>query len=153
MARAAQIGSGAWGAAPGEHVPPVDREIEGARVVVVDDSEDNLDWMSLALHEAGAQVRGAASAREAWEMVAAGDVDVVVSDLSMPDKAGYWLVRMMRASTKLKRVPALAVSAYSTSQVAGAASAAGFDAFLQKPLDPTTLVTTVRALLHQAGVR
>ena len=126
----------------------MDREIEGARVVVVDDSEDNLDWMSLALHEAGA-----ASAREAWEMVAAGDVDVVVSDLSMPDKAGYWLVRMMRASTKLKRVPALAVSAYSTAQVAGAASAAGFDAFLQKPLDPTTLVTTVRALLHQAGVR
>lgn len=131
----------------------MDRELTGARVVVVDDAEDSLDWMALALQEAGAEVLGAASAREAWGMIQDGDVDCVVSDLSMPEKAGYWLVRMMRASTRLKRVPALAVSAHAASQVARAACAAGFDAFLPKPLDPDLLVDTVGAMLRQAGAR
>lgn len=127
-------------------------ELAGLTIVIVDDHEDSLEWMRLALEHAGAEVLSAPSAQGGWELLGRHEPHVLISDLSMPEHAGYWLVRMMRSSGRLKRVPAIAVSGQPAARVSSAATAAGFDAFLQKPVDPDLLRSTTFQLARQSGV-
>jgi PAS domain S-box-containing protein len=129
-----------------------DVTLDGLRVLVVDDDPDSNEVVRTLLASCGADVRTASSAHEAFEIVARWLPDVVVSDLAMPDEDGYSLLARMRAGERLRRVPAIALTAYSSPGDREQALSAGFHSHVAKPVRTAELLGAVVAA-REAGSR
>ena len=127
------------------------RDLTGARVLVVDDDADTRETLALMLARSGASVTTAASADEAFDQLKAGAFDVLLSDLAMPSRDGYSLIEQVRRATddKLRRTPAIAVSAHAREEERARAIAAGFHLHVAKPVGPQELIGAVGALLSR----
>jgi diguanylate cyclase len=127
------------------HRSPLPSVLAGVRVLVVDDDEDSIEVFAAALAACGADVATANSAPEAVRLHAARPADVVLSDIAMPGRDGYWLVSEIRrlADARVSGVPVVAATAYGREHSRSSALAAGFTDHLQKPVDPEVLCRTV----------
>jgi signal transduction histidine kinase len=122
--------------------------LDGVRVLVVDDNREALDLAVAILAGAGALVRVATSAPEAFETLRAWRPDVLVSDIEMPDEDGYALIRKVRALDDAdgRRTPAVALTAYGRTEDRAASLTAGYNMHVPKPVDPgefTAIVASV----------
>jgi len=122
--------------------------LDGIRVLLVDDEPDAREVMASALEACGAKVVSAASAREALQTLVHTDVDLLLSDIAMPEQDGYELIRAVRAmpSARLSALPAAAVTAHARDDERERALSAGFQMHLTKPIDPVALARAVAAL-------
>ncbi|MEA2605016.1 MAG: hypothetical protein QOF89_6008 [Acidobacteriota bacterium] len=126
-----------------EPLPP----LAGLRVLAVDDDPDTLDVVAELLSLRGAEVVPAASAAEALKALERFEPDVLVSDIGMPERDGYDLIRDIRGlGHGPAELPAVAVTAYSTPEDRRRALAAGFQIHLAKPVDPGELTAVVARL-------
>jgi CheY-like chemotaxis protein len=136
--------SGASGALPTPRPAWRARRLAGVTVVVVDDDPASLDYFAMALRTAGAVVRTAATAADALRLVQDERPDVVLSDIAMPGRDGYWLVGEIRRLAEPERpVPVIATTAYGRAHPRDRALAGGFVEHLSKPVDPDRLVATI----------
>jgi CheY-like chemotaxis protein len=126
--------------------PLQDGSLAGLRILVVDDDADHRDLIVCALTDAGASTVCAASAAEALARLSEGRMDVLVSDLAMPDEDGCALIARVRAGSIEPTVPAIAVSAYAADADRRRALAAGFDRYVMKPIDLPVLRRTIREI-------
>ncbi|MEO7157078.1 MAG: hybrid sensor histidine kinase/response regulator, partial [Vicinamibacterales bacterium] len=124
--------------------------LDGLRVLVVDDHDDGREMTATVLEQCGARVCRAACAKDAVMEALLDDPDIVVSDIAMPGDDGYALLAQLRA---LKRRPfrAVALTAFATAGDRARALEAGFDDHLAKPVEPQTLVQTLRRLAGQGA--
>ncbi|MEG4805634.1 PAS domain S-box protein [Microcoleus sp. ARI1-B5] len=122
--------------------------LAGLKVLVVDDEPDNREFLLVALEQLGAKAMAAASAQEAIEILQQSPPDILVSDIGMPIEDGYSLIRKVRSSEsdKIKRLPAVALTAYASEQDRERAIAAGYDEHLTKPIDPALLASVLAQL-------
>jgi signal transduction histidine kinase/ActR/RegA family two-component response regulator len=124
------------------------RPLAGRRVLVVDDHEDTLRGIGVALESAGAEVRCAGSARLGLEQLESFDPHALVSDIAMPEMDGFDLIRRVRGGEPAHRgLPAIAVSAYASREDRQRALAAGFLDHLPKPVDIPRLVDALLRLM------
>jgi PAS domain S-box-containing protein len=123
---------------------------DSVRVLVVDDHEDTLRVLRRLLESIGYQLATAASATAALNYIAANQVDVLVSDVGLPDATGHDLMRQVK---RIRDVPAVAISGYGSATDIQKSREAGFYAHLTKPLDFDLLHATIQQALHQAGTR
>jgi CheY-like chemotaxis protein len=125
--------------------------LAGIRVLVVDDDADARDMLKISLEQYSASVRVVASAQEALSEVAIEIPDVLVSDIEMPDTSGYDLVRQLRHSDNqdLRRLPAVALTAYARTEDRVKALLAGFQTHVPKPVEPAELVTVIASLAQR----
>ena len=86
------------------------------------------------------------SGAEALAILARGAIDVLVSDIGMPELDGYELIQKIRSATPAP--PALALSAYAAAEDVERARRAGFQRHLAKPVTPDHLVEAVAGLLR-----
>jgi PAS domain S-box-containing protein len=128
------------------------RPLDGVRALVVDDDADFLDVATLALRHAGADVRTAASAPRACDLVGTWHPDVILTDLAMPGEDGYMLLQALRTALipPGATVPVIAVTAYGTPETRARATQAGFDRYLTKPIDPLQLTAVVAEITRTA---
>ncbi len=132
---------------PGAEAMP---RLDGIRVLAVDDEPDSLELLRAVLEGAGAEVRTAASARDALERLRSVVPDVLIADIGMPGMDGLALIREVRqAEGPLRHVPAAALTAYARSPDRIASLSSGFQMHLVKPIDPVELAVTVAALSAQ----
>jgi CheY-like chemotaxis protein/two-component sensor histidine kinase len=122
--------------------------LDGISVLVVDDEADARDLLLIALRQYGADVRVAVSADDAEALLAERCPDVLVSDIEMPDVNGYDLIRRLRRSDRaeLRRLPAVALTAYARTEDRMKALLAGFQTHVPKPVEPAELVTVIASL-------
>jgi two-component system, chemotaxis family, CheB/CheR fusion protein len=124
------------------HSPP-DRlpDLSGLTLLVVDDNNDALQALTTLLTLCGAHVlrAGTASAALAY-LDTVAKIDVLVSDLSMPQMNGFELIQRVRRHPSRHRLPAIAISGVYT-------DAKGFDRFLSKPLDFDPLCAAIRSVI------
>ena len=84
-------------------------------------------------------------------MIAERNPEVLISDIGMPLADGYSLIGRVRALTgPAALTPAIALTAYARDEDRNRVLAAGFDAYLSKPVDPDTLVRLVSTLEPRA---
>jgi protein-histidine pros-kinase len=121
--------------------------IRGARILVVDDQEDERVLVSTIFEQVQAEVRAAASVRAAFDLLAGWRPDLIVSDLAMPHEDGYLLMRRISQSVELRDIPVLAVTAHARPEDREAALAAGFRAYVSKPLDRGLLLARAASLI------
>jgi signal transduction histidine kinase len=124
------------------------RELDGVRVLVVDDERDAREAVAAVLEEFGAQVTPAGSVQEARAALDGGSVfDIVVSDIAMPHENGYALIRAVRERDGAGHTPALALTAYAGADEQHRAFGAGYDNYLAKPVAAGDLIGAVRGLV------
>ena len=129
--------------------------LDGLRVLVVDDAPYVLDVVTHILQADGAVVTAVGSAEEALEVLQRERPHVLLSDLSMPDKGGYWLIGQVRALPPERggATPAAAFSAYTGPEHRAGVLRAGFQFHVDKPVGVLELVEVVAALARSQGVQ
>jgi two-component system CheB/CheR fusion protein len=137
---------------PGSAAGEARVDIAGLRVLLVDDVEDAVLVMKSLLDMYGADVLVATSARQALEILGREQVDLLISDISMPDMDGYGLLREVRKMPRYAALPAVAVTGLGREQDIAAAREAGFSAHLGKPLSVDRLLAIIPGLLRRSAV-
>jgi two-component system CheB/CheR fusion protein len=99
------------------------------------------------LEVSGAVVFAASSALQGLEILAHEDVDLLISDIAMPDIDGYEFLRRVHAMPKYAQLPAIAITSMRRDTDIADARAAGFSAHLGKPVSVERLGTIVRNLI------
>jgi len=127
--------------------PPYSPDLSGIVVLLVDDNADALDVLSLALEGFGATVQTAGNARDALAKASANRPDAIVSDLSMPDEDGLWLVDQLKQRHVGDAIAAVALTAHRSRYNVFQTADVGFDAFLTKPVDPFYLGESIAKLV------
>jgi CheY-like chemotaxis protein/nitrogen-specific signal transduction histidine kinase len=128
-----------------EHV--VAASLREAKVLVIDDEEDVRNYAGAVFRMSGAEVRCVPSAADAIDALQKWRPDVIVSDIGMPERDGYDLLREIRAMEATASIPVIALTAYARPEDREAAERAGFDAFVPKPADPARLRGAVAEVL------
>ena len=123
-------------------------EIEGVKVLVVDDEADARMLVKRVLEECKAEVTVAGSAAEALALLGAKLPQGIDRDKVMPGQDGYTLIKKVRALGVKQggEVPAIALTAYARAEDRMKAALAGFEQYLVKPVEPAELVTLVSVL-------
>jgi CheY-like chemotaxis protein len=133
----------------------VEREVElnGVRVLLVDDEPDARELFAEVLEQYGAEVTGAGSADEALMLLREIRPTVLLSDIGLPGEDGLSLIRRVRAlpAESGGRTPAAALTAYARSEDGQRSLAAGFQRHAVKPIQPVALAVLVRELADIAG--
>ena len=114
------------------------------RVLLVDDHHDTCIGMKRMLERRGYEITVAHSADQAVEKVRTQDFDLLISDIGLPDRSGYELMREVRLN---KDLPGIALSGFGTEQDVNQARAAGFSEHLTKPINFERLEKTIQNLL------
>jgi DNA-binding response OmpR family regulator len=157
-------GQGAAGAAPppphdAEHPAGIDGGLssrtagepgggaQGLAILVVEDNPDILRYLVLLLEQAGHRVRPAANFAEALEAAGAGPIDVLLSDIGLPDGSGLELLRTLRNNRP--GLPAVAFSGFGSDDDVRHSLEAGFSTHLTKPLDFRRLSVAIRNALAE----
>ena len=127
--------------------------LKGLRILVVDDETDARELLTRILEECGAEVVAVASAAEAIRVLTEFStlpVDVLVSDIGMPNQDGYALLQRVRAldAQSGRQIPAVALTAYAREEDRQAALLAGFQSHVTKPVEPAKLI---KEILNLAG--
>jgi CheY-like chemotaxis protein/anti-sigma regulatory factor (Ser/Thr protein kinase) len=122
--------------------------LQGLRVLVVDDEPDGREAIAKVLELRGAEVTAASTVREALSLLKQSPPDVLVSDIGLPDEDGYDLFRMVREldDVEAKHVPALALTAFAREEDCLRALSAGFQQHASKPIEPAALAVLVARL-------
>jgi CheY-like chemotaxis protein len=126
--------------------------LSGAALMIVDDSEVNLEVAQRILEREGAKVEpfGNAFSALARLRACASDIDAVLMDVQMPGMDGNAAMRAIRSELGLKALPVIALSAGAFVSERGRAIEAGMVDFVTKPIDPDTLIRTVRLQVERA---
>lgn len=133
-------------ALPAEAAPEAAvRDLRGTSVLVVDDDRDARELIARILADCHADVRLAASAREAFALLRAAPPDLLISDLGMPEVDGLELLSWVRALPRDAGglVPAIALTAFARSEDRLRALEAGFSAHVSKPVEQSELMYAI----------
>jgi len=122
--------------------------LDGVRVLVVDDAPAVRDVVTHILSQDGAKVTAVGSAEEALAALQGERPDVLLSDLAMPGKGGYWLIGQVRALPPECGgvTPAAALTAFSGPEHRASVLRAGFQLHVEKPIGLDALVDVVATL-------
>lgn len=121
--------------------------LEGIKVLALDDQQDTLDLISVALMRHGADVRIASSAASALETVVEWKPNVIVSDIGLPEMDGYDFIRALRKIEGIgKHIPAIALTGYAGVVDESKALNAGYELHFSKPINLSELAVAIARL-------
>jgi signal transduction histidine kinase len=120
--------------------------LQGLDVLIVEDSNDTLELLSLIFKREGANVATAASAVEALQEAVTKRPSIIVSDIGMPEIDGYQLLQQLRLIPGLGEVPAIAISGYASEEDRARALSVGYLALVPKPIDVDVLFSLIQDL-------
>jgi len=127
--------------------------LQGVRILLVDDSDINLQVAGRLLELDGALVRRASNGAEALQLAEEqADLDIVLMDVQMPVMDGLEATRRIRALPGRKTLPIVALTAGNTDTEHRRAREAGLTDILSKPIDPERLVESVRRALGRPPI-
>jgi CheY-like chemotaxis protein len=131
----------------GERTSKYGQGMTAARVLLVDDNEDNLELLSVILRESY-EVLSYACAQEALTALEAAKPDLLLLDIGMAPIDGMQCLKAIRAMPGYGSIPAVALTAYARDAEREAFLASGFQAVVTKPIiDHRALFATISALL------
>jgi chemosensory pili system protein ChpA (sensor histidine kinase/response regulator) len=147
---ALQRGAGGSSARKTSHSMQQRTHIAPARLLVVDDAWAVRMTMKQLLEDAGYRIETAHNGNAALEVLRRGHIDLVITDLEMPEINGLELARRMRGLPEWRNIPIVMLTSRSAEKHRQAALEAGISAYLTKPYRDSDLLSHTRAILAQA---
>jgi CheY-like chemotaxis protein len=124
--------------------------LNGIQVLVIEDEKDTRDLLRYLLELHGAKVIPTDNVIEALEIFAKDQLDVVLTDIGMPEYNGYAFIAAVRKrKSPLQKIPVIALTAFSTPADRDTALISGFDEYLSKPFEPEELIGTIKRLYDE----
>lgn len=117
------------------------------QVLIVEDEADSLELMQMILKHEGIASTGVNTAEEALSTLPGIQPTVIIIDLALPSMDGWVFLQRLKEDPSLSSVPKVAITAFHTPILASKAIAAGFDAFLPKPIDATSFVQELNSIV------
>lgn len=126
--------------------------LDRLQILAVDDEADTQILLSTWLEEYGAEVTVVSSVDEAIEVLERLQPDILISDIGMPGKDGYALIRHVKQiETKTGvRIKAIALTAYAREEDRRQAIQSGFQLYLTKPIDANELIAVIASLTQSS---
>jgi two-component system, cell cycle response regulator DivK len=118
-----------------------------AKLLYIDDTENNRILVTRRLERAGHQVLTAESATQGLAMASAEMPNLILMDMGMPDVDGWSATRQLKADPKLRHIPVIALTAHAMQGDRQKALEAGCDDYETKPFDFARLIEKIQALL------
>lgn len=115
-------------------------------ILIVDDFESSLNILEKSLEKAGYLVLKSGDGQEALTHFDGRDIDLVITDLNMPNMDGISLVKAIRANTEYKFTPVILLTTKANQQEQ--AKEAGVTSFMQKPFQVEALLANVRKIVR-----
>ena len=125
----------------------MEKDSRDKTILIVEDSDDARYFMRLALENHGYLIVEAENGARAVELAESERPDIILMDLSLPVMDGIEATEKIRASKKLDGVPIIAVTAHQETDFRTGAKAAGFDAYVTKPVDIDFLGELIQGLM------
>lgn len=142
-------------AGPGSEPGSGEDRLDGVRVLVTDDQPDDRELLAMILGRQGAEVRTVSNGAEAIGVLQSWKPDVLVSDVAMPGKDGYTLIRNVRElpDHAVAGIPAIAVTAHARLEDRRRALESGFEYHIAKPIDRVRLIDAVASAVGRFSGR
>jgi two-component system, cell cycle response regulator DivK len=123
------------------------------KVLVIEDNADNLKIISYALRRAGYAVISAERGEEGIELALRESPMFIIMDINLPGIDGVETTRRIRASEADGRIPIVAITSYALAGDRERFLAAGCDGYIEKPVDPITLVERLHDIIRPGKER
>ncbi|HEX8616576.1 MAG TPA: ATP-binding protein [Thermoanaerobaculia bacterium] len=125
--------------------------LAGAQLLLVEDERLAREMMCVALEQSGANVTAVGSVAEAMLALETSQPQVIVTDIAMPLEDGFSFLQRLRLRDAARggKTPVIAVSALTRADERNRIMLAGFDDYVQKPVQPGRLTSAVARKLHQ----
>ena len=117
------------------------------KILLVEDNEVNRRLAEFLLRSQGYEVIEAASAEQAFEMLATERPDLIVMDIQLPDMDGLEATRRLKEEPGLRDIPVVAVTSFAMNGDHERAMAAGCIGYITKPIDKTTFIGEIASHL------
>lgn len=117
-------------------------------VLIADDSPSIRKFISFALTMDGYDVISASDGMEAIEKIPTSKVDLVITDLNMPNIDGFELIKVIRGNQDLKEVPIIILSSLSSNEDIEHGLSCGANSYLVKPFNPKRIQYEVSKYLN-----
>jgi len=118
-----------------------------AKILVVEDDQDNREMVVKALNFHGYQVIEAVDGEEAIEKARAENPDLILLDIYLPKMDGYEAARRLKGDRDLRHIPVIALTAHAMKGNREEALAAGCDGYIPKPIDVRELPKQIEYFL------
>lgn len=129
-------------------------DLKGLSILVVDDEEDALELLVHVLTACGAEVHSATDAAHARSIIDQHTPSLIISDIGMPHEDGYSFLENVRKlpSREKRRIPAIALTAFTAPSDVARAYRAGFDMHIAKPVQPRMLTRAAAQIATSAAL-
>ena len=122
----------------------------GMSIMLVDDSQDLLDFLKEAMAQDFAEIITLQSGNKAYAYLSAEKMpDIIISDVNMPDGDGFRLCRKIKEDKRYSHIPVILLTARGEQQSQSDSYRVGADAFLAKPFEIETLLEQIKGMLRK----
>jgi DNA-binding response OmpR family regulator len=118
------------------------------RILIIEDNDETRELLRMALERRGYQVTVAEDGVRGYDTALFLKPDLIVTDIQMPGADGVHVVRRVRDTAALEKTPIIVTTAFGTG-TATFSLQLGANAYEPKPIDPESLLSTVRRLLSE----
>jgi two-component system cell cycle response regulator DivK len=122
-----------------------------ARILLVEDNENNRYLAKFLLDREGLMVNTAENGYQAIEMARMEKPDLIVMDIQMPEMDGYETATRLKGDPGLSHIPIVGVSSYAMPGDRDKAIRSGFAGYIEKPVNPETFGRDIMSYLNNRG--
>jgi DNA-binding response OmpR family regulator len=126
--------------------------VSAPRVLIVEDHPMIAELVETRLRIEGMRATKCLGGREAMEILAGADFDLVILDIMMPEVDGYEVLKYLKSHDRTRQVPVILLTAKSTQDDVEKGLGLGADYYITKPFSGAELVRKVKVLLEQRGL-
>ena len=119
------------------------------KCVLVEDNEQNRYLITYLLQNGGFDVVAAETGPKGLSILPESDAEIILLDIQLPGMDGYELAREIKRDPRYAQVPVVAISSFAMPGDRAKAANAGFDGYIEKPIDPDTFVAEIKSFLRR----
>lgn len=119
--------------------------------LVIEDNDNNLELIRFILERSGYGVRYTMSGLEGVRQALTIPPDFIILDIQLPDIDGTEVLKRIRANEVGRAIPIIAMTSYAMSGDRDALLAAGCTGYIEKPIDPMTVIDQIREVLERGA--